>query len=381
MRTRSTGLISPSTVRIGLIFSAPPTHACAPPTRPPRRRYSSVSRQNQICACFARARGVLGDLRGPGARARLRRRGDRGEAEARRAAARVEHRDAFAQAALGELLARLQRGVVRARHRAREVDRDDVAAGVEQRLVGGEEVADRRLRRRRHVGRGPQALVERVEVRDLALALERLAALDVQRDDVDVVPRQHVGGQVVRAVGDHGDRHRPRSLVARGPAPVPPASGRAKRGPSAGVHRHGCPAPVALAGRHARASSGSGDPARGRNVARPTPPRGERRAMLARVTTWEGGSAEGLHAASRTMRENVSQGPPPGVKSTGITMLVDAAGGRALIIAMFESEADLRESAAALQAMNPPEGIGTRTATDVYEVVTDVRMQDDPPLG
>ena len=103
--------------------------------------------------------------------------------------------------------------------------------------------------------------------------------------------------------------------------------------------------------------------------------------MLARVTTWEGGTAEGLHAASAMMRENVSQGPPPGVKSTGITMLVDAAGGRALMIGMFETEADLRESEAALQAMNPPDGIGNRTATDIYEVVTDVRMQDDPPVG
>ena len=103
--------------------------------------------------------------------------------------------------------------------------------------------------------------------------------------------------------------------------------------------------------------------------------------MLARVTTWEGGTAEGLHAASRTMRQNVAQGPPPGVKSTGITMLVDAEGGRALMIGFFETEADLRESEAALQAMNPPEGIGTLTAIGVYEVVTDVRMQDDPPVG
>ena len=43
VRTRSTGCISPSIVRIGLIFSVAPIHARAPPMRPPRRRYSSVS--------------------------------------------------------------------------------------------------------------------------------------------------------------------------------------------------------------------------------------------------------------------------------------------------------------------------------------------------
>ena len=54
VRTRSIGVISRSTVRIGLIFSAVPTHACAAPIRPPRRRYSSVSTQNQMRTfCFA----------------------------------------------------------------------------------------------------------------------------------------------------------------------------------------------------------------------------------------------------------------------------------------------------------------------------------------
>jgi len=47
VRTRSTGVISPSRVRIGLILSAPPSHAWAAPIRPPRRRYSSVSTANQ----------------------------------------------------------------------------------------------------------------------------------------------------------------------------------------------------------------------------------------------------------------------------------------------------------------------------------------------
>jgi hypothetical protein len=97
-------------------------------------------------------------------------------------------------------------------------------------------------------------------------------------------------------------------------------------------------------------------------------------AMLARVTTWEGGTAEGIRAASEEMRSNVSQGPPPGVKSTGLTMLADPDGGRVIMVGLFETEEDLQESEAALKQMNPPDGLGNRGAVDVYEVVADVRM-------
>ena len=48
VRTRSTGVISSSRVRIGLIFSVEPSKAWAAPIRPPLRRYSSVSIANQI---------------------------------------------------------------------------------------------------------------------------------------------------------------------------------------------------------------------------------------------------------------------------------------------------------------------------------------------
>jgi hypothetical protein len=95
--------------------------------------------------------------------------------------------------------------------------------------------------------------------------------------------------------------------------------------------------------------------------------------MLARVTTWEGGTADGLRAAAQQMQDNAPLGPPPGIKSNGITMLIDAEGGRALIVGLFKTEEDLRGSEPAMQAMNPPAGIGTRTAVDVYEVAVDLR--------
>jgi hypothetical protein len=96
--------------------------------------------------------------------------------------------------------------------------------------------------------------------------------------------------------------------------------------------------------------------------------------VLARVTAWEGGTAEGIRAASEEMRSNISQGPPPGVKSTGLTMLANPEGGRVVMIGLFANEDDLQESAAALKQMNPPEGLGNRGSFDAYEVVADVRM-------
>ncbi len=96
--------------------------------------------------------------------------------------------------------------------------------------------------------------------------------------------------------------------------------------------------------------------------------------MLARVTTWEGGTAESIRAASEEMGSRVAQGPPPGVKSAGLTMLADPEGGRVVMIGLFASEEDVRDSEPALKQMNPPDGLGNRTSTELYEVVAEVRM-------
>jgi hypothetical protein len=96
--------------------------------------------------------------------------------------------------------------------------------------------------------------------------------------------------------------------------------------------------------------------------------------MHARVVTFEGGTADGIRAAVDQIRSDITQGPPEGVKSTGLTMLHDADGGRVLFIGLFESEDDMRASEPALEAMSPPEGLGGRASVDVYEVAADVRM-------
>jgi hypothetical protein len=96
--------------------------------------------------------------------------------------------------------------------------------------------------------------------------------------------------------------------------------------------------------------------------------------MLARVTTFEGGSADGVRAAGEDFRARAQSGPPEGVKSNGVTMLADPESGRMMVIGLFASEDDLRDSEAALQAMDLPEGMGSRAGVEVYEVVADVRM-------
>ena len=96
--------------------------------------------------------------------------------------------------------------------------------------------------------------------------------------------------------------------------------------------------------------------------------------MLARVTTFEGGTAEGVRAAVDDLQSRIPEGPPEGVKSQGMTMLADPDGGRVLFIGLFATEDDLRASESALQEMSPPEGMGARASIDVYEVGADVRM-------
>ena len=97
---------------------------------------------------------------------------------------------------------------------------------------------------------------------------------------------------------------------------------------------------------------------------------------LARVVTFEGGTADGVRAAAQQVQSDMQErgGPPEGVKSQGITFLIDPDGGRAMFVGIFASEDDLRDSSAVLEAMSPPEGMGTRSSVDVYEVGADVRM-------
>ena len=94
--------------------------------------------------------------------------------------------------------------------------------------------------------------------------------------------------------------------------------------------------------------------------------------MYARVTTFEGGSADALRAASKQV--NSSSGPPPGVPAKGFTMLIDTESGRSMGIVLFESEDDYATGDAALSAMSPSEDGGHRVSVEKYEVGADIRL-------
>jgi len=96
--------------------------------------------------------------------------------------------------------------------------------------------------------------------------------------------------------------------------------------------------------------------------------------MLARVVTLEGGTPDSIRAGVEDMRERVPSGPPPGVKSSGFTMLVNPEGGKVIMIGLFDSEEDLRQSDAVLEQMDRPDGLGERTSKEVFEVGAEMRM-------
>jgi len=96
--------------------------------------------------------------------------------------------------------------------------------------------------------------------------------------------------------------------------------------------------------------------------------------MYARVSRWEGLDQEAIRRFADMI--NSSEGPPEGVNSSGIMVLSDPAGGRNLVIGLFDTEEDLRAGDAALRAMDrPAEATGEITATEFYEVTADRRAE------
>lgn len=63
-----------------------------------------------------------------------------------------------------------------------------------------------------------------------------------------------------------------------------------------------------------------------------------------------------------------SDGPPPGVDSTGFQLLVDEAQGTAIFVGYFETEQKMRDASAVFEQMDPSETPGTRASVDLCEV-------------
>lgn len=71
---------------------------------------------------------------------------------------------------------------------------------------------------------------------------------------------------------------------------------------------------------------------------------------------------------------DASPGPPEGIKSTGIQIVLDEDQRTAVVLQFFDSADDMRDSEAAFDAMDPSDTPGTRSSIDRGEVRLDLKM-------
>ena len=87
--------------------------------------------------------------------------------------------------------------------------------------------------------------------------------------------------------------------------------------------------------------------------------------MYTRVVRFTDVSAE--RAEELVARIRASDGPPPGVPSTGLTLLFDQTQGTAVVLQRFASEEDMAAGAKVMSAMDASETPGTRASVDTCE--------------
>jgi hypothetical protein len=69
-----------------------------------------------------------------------------------------------------------------------------------------------------------------------------------------------------------------------------------------------------------------------------------------------------------------SGGPPPGVKATGLQILLDRDQRTSVVIQLFDNEQDMRDSESAFDAMDASDTPGTRSSIDRCEVLRELKM-------
>lgn len=63
-----------------------------------------------------------------------------------------------------------------------------------------------------------------------------------------------------------------------------------------------------------------------------------------------------------------SEGPPPDVPATGLTVLFDESHGTAVVLQYFETAQDMDAGAKVFSAMDPSDTPGTRASVDMCEL-------------
>ena len=88
--------------------------------------------------------------------------------------------------------------------------------------------------------------------------------------------------------------------------------------------------------------------------------------MYVRVVRFTGVSADRMETLLARVKE--AGGPPPGVSSTGLTMLFDEDQGTAVVLQHFATAQDMEAAAKVMSAMDPSETPGTRSSVDACEL-------------
>jgi hypothetical protein len=88
--------------------------------------------------------------------------------------------------------------------------------------------------------------------------------------------------------------------------------------------------------------------------------------MYARVVRFTDVSPERIAQIVAAVEE--SEGPPPGVDSTGFQLLADEAQGTAIFVGYFETQQKMQDASAVFEAMDASETPGTRASVDLCEV-------------
>ena len=88
--------------------------------------------------------------------------------------------------------------------------------------------------------------------------------------------------------------------------------------------------------------------------------------MHARVVRFTDVSPDRIDALVKQVEE--SDGPPPGVESSGMKLMVDAEQGTAIFMALFDDEQKMRDANAVFSNMDAADTPGTRASIDQCEV-------------
>ena len=92
--------------------------------------------------------------------------------------------------------------------------------------------------------------------------------------------------------------------------------------------------------------------------------------MYVRVVRFAEVSAERMESLLERVKE--AGGPPPGVESTGLTVLFDESQGTAIVLQQFETQAAMEEAAKIFDAMDSGETPGSRVSVDACEQKLDL---------